>query len=65
MVHLDSSTTRAHAKAAGGSNARPIGVKPNTQKGDLNDADARGVKRLAPLASANFWFAEAVAPKLA
>lgn len=43
MVHLDGTTIRAHAKAAGakGSGAR------NPQKGDLNDADAERVRRLA------------------
>ena len=53
MVHLDGSTIRAHAKAAGGSNARG-----NTQKGDLDDADAQAVKRLAVLV-------EAMAPRRA
>ena len=43
MVHLDGSTIRAHAKAAG---AR------NPQKGDLNEADAERVRRLAALAEA-------------
>ena len=47
MVHLDGTTIRAHAKAAGGSNA-----KPNTQKGDLNDVDARRVRRLVDLVEA-------------
>ena len=47
MVHLDGTTIRAHAKAAGGSSA-----KPNTQKGDLNDVDARRVRRLAALVEA-------------
>ena len=51
MVHLDGTTIRAHAKAAGGSNAKE-GAKPNTQKGDLDDADARRVRRLAALAEA-------------
>lgn len=40
MVHLDGTTIRAHAKAAG---AR----RPNTQKGDLDDADAVRVRLLA------------------
>ena len=43
MVHLDGSTIRAHAKAAGAK---------NPQKGDLNVADAERVKRLAVLAKA-------------
>ena len=52
MVHLDGTTIRAHAKAAGGSNAKDGGTKPNPQKGDLDDADARRVRRLAALAEA-------------
>lgn len=43
MVHLDGTTIRAHAKAAGARNA---------QKGDLNAADAARVRRLADLAGA-------------
>ena len=49
MVHLDGTTIRAHAKAAG---ARRPGAKPNTQKGDLDEADAERVRRLAALAAA-------------
>ena len=58
MVHLDGTTIRAHAKAAGGSNAENAKGKANPQKGDLDDADARRVRRLAALA-------EAMAPRLA
>ena len=58
MVHLDGTTIRAHAKAAGGSNAKVGEGKFNPQKGDLDDADARRVRRLADLA-------EAMAPRLA
>lgn len=43
MVHMDGSTIRAHAKAAGAK---------NTQKGDLDDADAQAVKRLVALVGA-------------
>lgn len=47
MVHLDGTVIRAHAKAAGGSNA-----KTNPQKGDLDDADAVRVRLLADHAAA-------------
>ena len=55
MVHLDGTTIRAHAKAAGGSNAKSMA---NTQKGDLNDLDAQRVRRLADHVAA-------MAPRLA
>ena len=50
VVHSDGATIRAHAKAAGGSNAK--GAKPNPQKGDLNDFGARHVRCLAARAEA-------------
>lgn len=53
MVHLDGTTIRAHAKAAGARTAAP-----NPQKGDLDEADAKRVRRLAALA-------EAMGPRLA
>ncbi len=40
MVHLDGTTIRAHAKAAGARRSNP-------QKGDLEDADAARVRLLA------------------
>ena len=42
MVHLDGTTIRAHAKAAGARTS-----KANPQKGDLNNADAQAVRLLA------------------
>lgn len=43
MVHMDGTVIRAHAKAAGAK-------RPNPQKGDLDDADAERIRRLAALA---------------
>ena len=58
MVHMDGTVIRAHAKAAGARKPNPQPKVRASEKGDLDEADAERIKRLAALA-------EAMAPRLA